>query len=112
MDAEANLWASLAGMLISATFRYFPKLKQRFAALEADRKRAFVLIVLAMVSLCLSFQKFYESATCPANSGGAACVVRLMFEFLRGWLVKFIWAAVISQATFLLLPKQVMDESK
>ena len=104
MVNDATLWSAIAGAILSALFRYFPSLRKKFDTLDGDVKRAWMIVLMAAVSLVLSFNQYYGEASCPSGATVQQCSFDLLIGFFKSWGARFIAAMVANQAAFLVLP--------
>lgn len=94
--------AGIAGMVLSLVFSYVPGLRQRYGALDGNRKRLVMLVALAVTALgvyglaCTGLgPDFGLAVTCDRQ--GAVALVQA-----------FVMALVANQATYALTPRGEM----
>jgi len=95
----ATQLATVASIILSLVFSYFPKLNTWYAALEPANKRLIMLGMVLLVSLasfgmsCWSVTaEWVPGLTCDTNSG-------------KSLIAAFIVAIVTNQGVFLISPK-------
>ena len=92
---NAELLASVSGIVLSLAFSYIPGLNSKFGALEGDKKRLVMLGVLFLTALG------FLGLSCIGRYSGVTCDVDGAWNVLK----VFIYAAIGNQAAYALTPK-------